>query len=790
MPNLHIFVKNSLLKIDSLHTKREVILFILLFFILGCSSTRHVPKDSYLLNKVKLNIDDRRIDEKDAKYYIKQKANTTIFSFLKLNLAIYNMSGSDESKKMNKFLRRVGEAPVLYDSTKTHRTLVQLRRFMQNKGFYKSQISATPVFTKKKVKILYNIIANEPKRIAHITKRKDSLNYKVIGRSAYYKELDDDTFPRKELIKQEGSNIAVGKLFDIDKLKEERANLASIMKNKGYYRFSEDNIHFYIDTTTLEKGVNLSYGLRAEKKRDTLRYRIEKIVVNLLPQNTLNKEKSKIDSTYYEDVLFLHDDNMPYKYKMLRQSILIKKGDWFSPKAVSATKKNLTELQQFQYIGVRFTENTTNDNRGILTCYIQLKQSPVQSYEIEATSTFNSGNLGFRQGLFYKHKNLLKGAEIFNIRFLSGFEQLDKKNFDIKEYGAETRLTTPKFFLPWLKAENWRAKSPRTIMSIIFNYNKRPEYKRTIFDINFSYKWRDKNLKYTHILTPIDIGVLKVEAKDDFLQNLNDYYRKTSYVDHIISSSRYSMIYNNSGKTRRTTFQRLRFNIELAGNFLNLVNNLSESKEEEIEKTGNTNKFQSYFGIRYAQYFKTELDFTYNQFIDRNNALIYHISGGVGIPYGNSDVMPFEKMYFLGGANSMRAWASRSLGPGSSKNNTPSSRISYGEIKIEANLEYRFNVIDKFEGALFFDAGNVWNISESLVKKDELGAFKWNNFYNQIAIGSGLGIRIDISNIILRLDAGIKLVDPYLDSGKKFVLSSKEFNFDDISFNFGIGYPF
>lgn len=772
---------------------KNFILILILTFLLGCSASRHVPKGSFLLSEVALEIDDERVDAKEAKYYIKQKTNTKIFSILKLNLAVYNMSGADETKGINKFLRRLGEPPVVYDSLKTKQTVVQLERFMQNKGFYNAEIRAVPRFFKKKVNLLYKIKANTPKKISRIIKHKDSLSYKVVGRSVYAKELEDTTRLRKTLFSDSITKLEIGTLFDINKLKGERSQLTNYYKEKGYYKFSEDNVHFYADTTAGVDGVNLSYGLRVNRKDDTVRYKIKQVVVNLLGRVTFDK-KVRIDSLYHKDLLFLYQGKIPYKTKLLQKAISIHKNDWYNPKEVERTKKNLTELQQFKYISVRFVESKTTDNStGWLTCYIQLNPMSRQSYGLEATVTYNSGDLGFRQGLFYQHKNLFKGAEIFNFKLVTGFEQLkayDMKNFAVKEYGGEVKLITPKFFLPWLKAENWRAKSPRTAFSLLFNHTQRPEYERTITDINFSYRWKDGRGQITHLFTPLDLGVLKVDADANFIKNLNDYYRETSYVDHIISASRYTLLYNNKGKSKKTTYQRFRFNVEVAGNFLSLINYLSESKEETIGQTNKTNAYYSYFGIRYAQYFKTELDFSYNHFIDRNNTLVYHFATGVGVPYGNSDVIPFEKMYFAGGANSMRAWASRSLGPGTSQNYAPSYRISYGEMKLEVNLEYRFKVIDKFEGALFVDAGNIWNISSSLVEKDKNAGFFFNDFYKQIAVGTGLGLRLDVSNIILRFDAGLKLIDPYEQEGKRFVPTSSKWRFEDVSFNFGVGYPF
>ncbi len=199
-------------------------------------------------------------------------------------------------------------------------------------------------------------------------------------------------------------------------------------------------------------------------------------------------------------------------------------------------------------------------------------------------------------------------------------------------------------------------------------------------------------------------------------------------------------------------------------------------------------EYYSYFGIRYAQYLRSDIEFTYNQYINPNHALVYHTFLGAGFPYGNSKVLPFEKMYFVGGPNSMRAWQPRSLGPGASRQNPSDYRLSYGEMRLEGNVEYRFGLGKNLEGAFFVDAGNVWNLSD-VSSGDDASKFRWDDFYKQIAVGTGLGLRFDISNIILRLDAGIKVIDPYLKENT-FVPKQNPYKFRDITFNFGIGYPF
>ncbi|PVX52359.1 outer membrane protein assembly factor BamA [Balneicella halophila] len=770
-------------------TIKYILLLLSISFVFACSTTKYVSEDEFLLTKVKIDIDDKRVAESKAEAYVKQKPNNRILGEIPFNVWMYNLSGSDSTKKINRFLRKLGEAPVIYDSIQTHRTLIQLERFMANKGFYDAEIEVRENFSKKKVKVNYIIKANEPKVIANIIRRKDSLLYKVIGKENMRIELPDSSSLRQTLIQQKKKAfIRKNDLLDVDKLKEERERLEALYELQGYFNFDEDNIHFYLDTTKLNNKVDIYYGLRTVDSLELRKYKIRKITVYLDIEAQDKGMENKFDSIKFDDITFFYKDKMSYKPFTLARAILIKEGQLYSPENVDETKRRLGILKQFKYSNVGFREFATNDSIGLLDCYIQLVSQKRQSYSVEATATVNAGDFGFATNLRYQHKNLFRGAELFTVQLSAGIERLRREHltskFDASEFGATVNLISPKFYLPFFKVKNWRARVPRTSTSIVYNYAERPEYLRTITDLTFSYQWRS-NDHFSHIFTPIDLGLLKVNADPDFLENLNNYYRQTSYVDHIIPSMRYSLRFDNQGKTRKTTYQRARFNVESSGNLLNAIDHLmARNDREDLTE----NDYFSYFGIRYAQYIRSDIEFTYNQFINPKHALIYHIFLGAGFPYGNSEVMPFEKMYFAGGPNSMRAWHPRSLGPGGSRANPPNLRLSYGEFKLEGNLEYRFSLAKSLEGALFVDAGNVWNLSD-LGEKDPDSKFEFDSFYKQIAVGTGLGLRYDISNIILRLDAGIKLVDPYLQ-GDRFVPKNSSYDLKDITFNFGIGYPF
>ncbi len=705
--------------------KKYCILLVGIFLFYACSTTKYVPNGKYLLTKTKINIDDNRVFRSDARAYLKQKPNRKVFWIVPLNLWVYDLSGSDTTKWSNRFLRKLGTSPVIYDSVKMQRTAVQLERFMRNKGFYNAKVKTDIKFAKKKVEVAYDITANEPKVIDKISLYKDSLSHKVIGRENMAMELEDSTVLRQMLFKEsKKSVIKVNDLLDVDKLQEERERLSTFFESEGYYNFAKENVHFYLDTTSRDNKVKVYYGFRDgnEEIPKLKKYKIRDIFVRL--GGAISGQNLKLDSLQYRGIKFYYKGKLPYKPEVLSKAIVIKKGQTYNPENVEETKFRLGVLQQFRYVNVSFSEEESADSLGVLDCYVQLVSKKRQSIGIEGNLTENSGDFGVAGELSYQHKNLFKGAELFTVELSAGAERVNALEKDekyiAKEIGGKINLVTPKFFLPFFKLKKWRAKVPRTSFSILYNYANRPEYLRKITDITFSYQWKSNDL-FTHIFTPIDLGVLKVNADSTFLGRLNSYYRQTSYVDHIIPSSRYSLYFNNEGETRRKSYQKIRFNIELAGNMLSGIDHLMDRKVQETDAVGE--KYYSYFGIRYAQFVRSDIEFTQNQLLTPNQTLVFHMFLGASFPYGNSTSMPFEKLYFSGGANSMRAWQPRSLGPGTSQLYRPNEGLSYGEMKIEGNIEHRFGLAPSLEGAFFVDAGNVWNISNTSKMQEMYGIF-------------------------------------------------------------------
>jgi len=356
----------------------------------------------------------------------------------------------------------------------------------------------------------------------------------------------------------------------------------------------------------------------------------------------------------------------------------------------------------------------------------------------------------------------------------------------MKEVGAETNIVFPKFFSPF-KLEGFVKKfAPKTFISFAFNYQSRPDFTRSIANGSFSYRWNSSPF-VSHSFWPVELSYVRIykEYSDRlWLDSIKNTPLGYSFIDHVVNVARYSFELNNQtiGKSRNFIFTRV--NLESAGNLLHFANKKINPQNPEYIYT--------LFNVPYFQYFLGDVDMRYYNVIDKQNRFVYRLFIGAGYPYGNSTNLPYEKKYFSGGPNSIRAWNTRDLGPGSSVDTSANSLYYFpnknGDIKLEANIEYRFKLVWKMEAALFLDAGNIWNMRKDSTKIN--AEFNWNRFHKEIAVGTGFGVRFDFSFFLLRVDVGIRLRDPSIQEGSRWIPVFNKFGFDDLHWKFGIGYPF
>ncbi len=784
--------------------KRNYIgLLLVAIFIASCSPTKYVGKDQYLLNRVVVKSDNKDVSAGELQKSIKQKANLRILGFWRFHLGLYNLSGRNEKKGFNKWLRRIGEEPVIYETYQTKRSISQLKLYLRQRGYYNAEVSDTVIYRKKKAKVIYKVVTKEPYRYRKIYDNISELPHSYLSHNQRENEIPDSSVIRQYVVQDSLNSLIIKNAkVDTDVLGKERVRILKLLKNKGYFNFSQEYVHFMMDSTHNNHQMDVFTGLNKPKNPDALRkYKINslKVITDFNPKLAMVNDSvyaSAKDSIIYNKVKFYYHKKLRIKPSVILASLMLKQGSLYSLRNVEQTYNRLQSLNQFKFINIKFEPETAVDSAGIgaLNCVIQLTPYTRQSYSVELEGTNSSGNIGFAGNLNYQNKNLFKGAEILDVQFSTSTETVQSKNqakFDAREHGISTTLRLPKFLLPFLNADKFRRKyNPKTVMSASFNYQRRPDYTRTIAEASFGYSWRSS--KYvSHQFKLLELNFVDVkDINSEFLDDINNLYIQNSFIDHVISTSRYSLLYSNKGKNTQRNHNFMRFNIEVAGNTLHAFDKLTGA-EKNISYIGDQKKETKYYdflGIRYAQYVKSDLEYRFYHYINRANTMVYRLFCGIGYPYGNMDVLPFEKSYFSGGANGIRAWQVRSLGPGSYSDSSVVYPNNTGDIKLEANVEYRFKLFWTLEGALFIDAGNIWSISKN--DNREGAEFRFNKFYNQIAVGTGFGTRVDLNFILFRVDLGLKVHDPALTGKDSWVLFDRPLRFKHFTFNIGIGYPF
>lgn len=771
-----------------------ILIFLSLLFS-SCSSTKFVKDNEYLLNKLKVNVDSREISNNDIKSVIKQKPNVKILGAFKFHLGLYNLSSKNNNNGFSKWLRRIGEEPVIYDEFKTKRSVKQIKQYLKNKGYYNVVVTDSLTLKAKKATIRYNVKLGKPYVYNKIYRQLKDLNANFYPEKLKKLELENSHKLRKYLVRDSMNSILKNlKKVDSDQLDDERFRISKMLRNKGYYDFSKENVHFHLDSALNDNKMDVFIGIdKPALKNKYHKYYFGKITVFLDFDKNKNIKKdtvydNSLDSIVYKNILFVYKGKLKIKPNLIKRNIYFTQGELYKLKNIEESYKALQGLRQYKFVNIKFEKKDNN----ILDCIIQLTPLKRQSYIFEIEGTNSSGNLGATGSFTYQHRNIFKGAEIFSLKFSGAKERVyasKKQTFDASEIAGELKLNLPQFLIPFFSADKFKREyKPKTLISLSLSYQKRPDYTRTIADASFGYYWKSAgNIKHT--LNPIELNFIQVKnLSEDFISSIRNKYISNSFKDHLITNTRYSLLYTNKKGKKDLDYHYVMFNAEVSGNTLNALNKLFNAKEKNTSNENNIDdKYYSLFNVRYSQYVKADIEYRFNHYMNRANSIVYRFFGGIGIPYGNLKMLPFSKSYFSGGANGIRAWQIRSLGPGSYSDNS----LFYNnaaDIKLEANIEYRFKLIWSLEGAIFIDAGNIWSISK---KDDREGAsFKMNKFYKQIAIGTGSGLRADLNFIILRLDLGFKLKDPSLDSGSRWLRGSDFFRGSNITYNIGLGYPF
>lgn len=756
----------------------------MLLFLSGCSVSKFIPEGHYLLDNVKVESDNKEIKSSQMTAYLRQTPNAKWFSLVKLPMYIYGAAGKDSTKWMNRFLYRIGDAPRIYDPELAEETRLQIEQAVRNMGYMSGQVSMHTQTKGKKIKVYYRIHSGEPYLISHVA--YDIADYQIHD----YLMADSARSYLKE-----------GARLDINQLDQERDRITQFLQNRGYYRFNKDFITYQVDTMRNSRNVDLIMQLHPyrRKKEDPpsphRQYYLRNVdfVFDVDFADLTSESLQGIDSLRSGGMTFYFKDKMFLRPQVIGDNNHLRTGQLYRVRDVQNTYSALGRLNILKYSNIRFREDLRADS-AYLDAYVMLTRNKNKSLSFEIEGTNSAGDLGAAASVAYTHRNLFKGSETFTIKVRGAYEAVTGlegyANSNYMEYGVETSLNFPEFMFPFLSADFRRRSRATSEVTVKYNWQIRPEFERTVASAGWSYHWSKR--RATHRFDVLDLNYIYMPYRSetfreylDLMDERNPLLRY-SYEDLFIVRMGYTYTYNSSGATSLKTSRRnsysIRFNIEESGNLLYLFSKAINGKPKNGENYQMAN-------IGFAQYVKTDFDYAKNFMIDDRNALVFHIGVGVAVPYGNSKSLPFEKLYFSGGANSVRGWSVRSLGPGGYRGD--SNSLDYvnhtGDIKLDLNLEYRTHLFWKLNGAAFIDAGNVWTIRNRELQPE--GLFKFNRFYKQLAVAYGLGIRFDLDFLIIRFDGGMKAVNPMYTGRDRYPIVSPDFK-RDFAFHFAVGYPF
>ena len=784
---------------DFVTTIKHLCLVVCAALIAGCSSTKHVPENKYLVENVKVEIEDNdKISSSELSNYLRQIPNHKVLGFLKLQLATYNMSGKDSTKWYNKWIRKIGQAPVIYDPKLTTASAGQLRQAMVNKGYLDAKVEIDTIKNdkKKKIDIIYTVNTGSPHFIS-------TIDYNI----------PDTAIANIILRERNVTQVKPGDLLDRNMLEEERTHIAEVLRNRGYFTFNKQYITYNADTAANSKDVNLTLNVRQPIPRSntsdstTLRmserhrvYYVRNIVFVTDYNPSADYGTSSFasrDSIRYKDISVLYGPDRYIRPSVLYEANYIRPNSKYTEKEVNQTYEALGRLGIIRYANIELRPAGYADGKDWLDAYILMTRGKKQGVSLELEGTNSEGDLGCGVGLTYQHRNLSHGSELLTAKFRTSYESLSGDfsgliNNRYIEYAGEVGITFPQFEAPFLSHDFKRRMKASTEFSVSFNYQERPEYTRIIAGAAWKYHWSYRINNIRHRFELIDVNYVYLPKSTlDFLDQIapSNPLLRYSYEDHFIMRDGYSFYRTNkriptgadNGKRR---FQRniftIRANVETAGNLLYLISKISGQKRD--------NGAYKVFGIQYAQYVKADADYTFTHSFNTKNALAFHAGLGIGVPYGNSSMLPFEKRFYAGGANSVRGWGVRTLGPGSysSRNSVTDFINQCGDIRLDLSLEYRAKLFWVMEGGLFIDAGNIWTIHN--YENQPGGMFKFNRFYEQIAFSYGCGVRLDFTYFLLRLDLGFKAYNPASGQERWPIIHPSWKR--DATFHFSVGYPF
>jgi ATP-dependent exoDNAse (exonuclease V) beta subunit len=717
-------------------------LFILILFLMGCSPTKYIPQGEYLLHKVTLHCDDPDFTSADLRSCLRQQPNPKLLGFLP-------------------WFRYIGEDPILLDPALTAQSTTDLRQYLYGRGYFHPQVYSTLDTAGQKAHLTYHIHPGQPHRIRNY---RHSLSDTIIDRIAGLHTR----------------SITSGVAFDREILNKERQGITTLLRQHGFYAFNREYLGFLVDSST------------------TPPYTVD-LALTLRPFQLTLPDGSVCDTThqpYYVRSVHFPSETILRKPVFQRACYILPQKP-YDEQGVQQTYVALSALKALKRVHIRFDEIYGQDSL-LLDCTILATPEEMQGISLEAEGTNSAGDLGVASAFTYQHRNLFRGSETFSLRLRGAFESLlhgSAMSTSYREFTTQASLVFPRFLFPLLSDRRRGATPASTELRLTYNTQSRPEYDRSIVAAAWTYLWEPQRYAHggrvRHAFRFLDLDyVFLPRIRGDFRDSLPKSMQLYNYADQFILSTAYSFSRSTSTKEGErflngTKSTAVRLGMEVSGNTLQLLSRLLGAPRNE------EGRYQL-LGINFSQFVKADIDISRSLMLDARNVLALHAAVGVAVPYGNSPLVPFERRYFAGGANSLRGWSVRELGPGS-MHMEPIPRntrfaLQTGDVQLEMNIEYRTRLLQRLELAAFIDAGNVWTI-RSYPDQPE-GNFSFSRFYKEIAASYGLGVRFDFNYFLLRVDGGMKAYDPQQTSAeyKRAILHPNLGR--NFALHLAIGYPF
>ncbi len=758
------------------------------FFAVGCSNTKHLPEGDMLYTGGKVTVNDslmtkkqRKAMKKELEDLLRPKPNSNFFG-LRFKLYFYNLAGEPKKEKgFRNWLRtKVGEPPVLFSQVDLDYNADILQNYAENKGYFKTRTSADSISKNRRAQAIYTISPGRQFTIRNVTFPKDSLSSQL--------EKDIARTKRRTLLRP-------GEPYDLGIIKDERDRIDQRLKNKGYYYFSPDDLLIRVDSTVGNNQVDLKVIVKESTPEQAKQiYKIDKIIV--YPNYSLTNNQDSIKSSpkgveKYKDFTII-DSAHTFRPIIYDRTLFFHKGDIYNRRDHNLSLNRLINLGTFKFVKNEFKPSDSLKNA--LDVYYYMTPQQKKSINQVTTAKTNSANYnGAEISVNWSNRNTFKAAEVLTISTFGGMELQvggQNKGYNVYRIGGETSLVWPRFITPF-HVKDSSAYVPKTKASLSYEFQKRIKlYALNNFRGQFGYLWKT-NIRTEHQLYVTDINYVSPANV------LQEYYNRIDAATEsekaalqkviekqLIFGPTYSYTFTNTNQKRKYNTFYYKGTLELAGTLTGLATGAKSSDPVTI------------LNVPFSQFAKTEQDFRHYLKLGENSQLASRIIAGIGYPYGNSTSLPYIRQFFIGGVNSIRAFRARSIGPGAfiDPNQNSSSFLpdQSGDIKLEMNTEYRAQLYRIFHGAVFVDAGNIW-----LWNKDpnRPGAEFSGKFLNQLAVGTGVGLRLDLSFLVVRADVAFPLRRPAVTEGSPWVIDQIDFGSrgwrkDNLVLNIGIGYPF